>query len=177
MLTAPARAVLLAEFTYDDPIGSANAHETIIVHATMRNTGTEPITAGYGGGFFSSFANVYQFSESGLPPNDTNFAQQWLFINVLPGESYPFVFGKLIPPVGGAPAGDYTIYANMFGVGGPTTNRADFYFRNEFSRLVVPEPACHILLCALSVSFFRHRGYRGNNRRTRVAPPLLDTHR
>jgi hypothetical protein len=124
----------------------------------MRNTGTERITTGYGGGFSSSFANIYQFSEVNLPPNDTNFTQQWLFINVLPGEVYHFVFGKFIPPAAGAPLGDYTIHGNLFGVGGPTTNRVDFGFRNQFSRMVVvPEPLSLALLGVFSVPVVAHR--------------------
>lgn len=161
-LSVPARAVLRAEFTYEEPVGVTNLHETIVVNALMRNTGTEPITTGYGGGFTSSFVGVYRFSESGLPPNDTNFTQQWLFINVLPGESYPFVFGKFIPPPGGAPAGNYAVYSNMFGVGGPVTERVDFNFRNQFSRTVVPEPSCPMLLSALWATVMAYHGTRRN---------------
>jgi hypothetical protein len=117
---APTDAILVTATLYNDPLSDGNL-----------------VFQGVGASFTGDMQKLYDFT---FGPPDGNFAVQFFNLDLAPGESFPFVWGSLVPIGGFVPPGTY----------GPdpaflTLHTTVIFPSNAFQVIVVPEPCSFIL--------------------------------
>jgi hypothetical protein len=161
LVTVPlARAVTIWSWSFDQTEYVVGPTDTILIRATLFNdaSSTGSIISDAGGSFTGDLQKTYTFTPATSLPQ---YSEQFFFMNVPPGGSFPFVLGLLTPIGGAAPIGYQATCCNQFP---QVINEAHLNFQpsdgpatseppsNGFSLLVVgelqevPEPATLFLV-------------------------------
>jgi hypothetical protein len=153
LLCAPRQAyaqtgTLNWHWSYDNTRYVVGPTDEIVINATLFNetSSTITITPNFIGGtvFTGPLQSKYDFQ---VPPE---WGIQFSHISLHPGESFPFVWGRLFPIGGYVSPGSYVSDFALFGVGFGSVGGSK-QPQNSFTVQVVPEPCALVLLLAAGV--------------------------
>jgi hypothetical protein len=156
-------ALPIWSWEFDQTHYTVDADDSIVLTATLFNdpSSTEPITTSGGASFTGDLQKVYSFT-FGPTGNSSDFSDQFIGMNVAPGESFPFVLGILTPIGGLAPLGIHPFcceasltFGNAEGLSSQSPTNT---FEIEVADVDEPPFTLLIALAAAALAATRYRG-------------------
>lgn len=157
-----ASAAPIWSWTFDDTHYTVDTDDSIVLSATLFNSplSTEPITTAGGASFTGDLQKIYAFT-FGPTGNSGDFNDQFIGMNVEPGDSFAFVLGILTPIGGSAPPGTHPFCCEAslsFGTAaGLTAAAPSNTFVVEVSAVDEPPYILLLALAAVVLTFNRYR--------------------